>query len=59
MKLSLPILLLLTIPGPVALAMQAPPALQLHVIHVNPEAQAAQNQAVDACKRLFLVNENV
>jgi hypothetical protein len=58
MKLSLPILLLLAIPGP-ALAMQAPPALQLHAIHVNPEAQAAQNQAVDARKRLLLVNENV
>ena len=59
MKLSLPILLLLAIPGPVALAMQAPPALQLHAIHVNPEAQAAQNQAVDARKHLLLVNENV
>lgn len=59
MKLSLPILLLFTIPGPVALAMQAPPALQLRTIHVNPEAQAAQNHAVDARKRLLLVNENV
>jgi len=59
MKLRLPILLLLAISGPVALAMQAPPALQLRTIHVNPEAQAAQNQAVDARKRLLLVNENV
>jgi len=33
--------------------------LQLRTIHVNPEAQAAQNQAVDARKRLLLVNENV
>jgi hypothetical protein len=59
MKLRLPILLLLAIPGPVALAMQAPPALHLRTIHVNPEVQAAQSQAVDARKRLLIVNENV
>jgi hypothetical protein len=59
MKLRLPILLLLAIPGPAALAMQAPPALHLRTIHVNPEVQAAQSQAVDARKRLLIVNENV
>jgi hypothetical protein len=59
MTLRFPILLLLAISGPVALAMQAAPALHLHTIRVDPEAQAAQNQAVDARKRLLLVNENV
>jgi hypothetical protein len=59
MKLRLPFLLLLAISGPAALGMQAAPALHLHAIRVNPEAQAAQNQAVDARKRLLLVNESV
>jgi hypothetical protein len=59
MKFRFLIFLLLAISGPVALAIQAAPALHLHAIRVNPEVQAAQNQAVDARKRLLLVNENV